>query len=426
MELNKNLEKIGEDVMGFLNEIQMQYPDAISFASGRPDSKFFYMDSFPQLFNLYVNSVIKNNKIIKRKAIEDIGQYNKAKGIINDLIVKYLEKDENIVVTESDIILTVGTQEGLLLAIMALCGKNDVILIEDPTYIGITHLSILSGQKIEAIPVEEDGISLHILENRIKDLKKKGKTAKIVYVTPNFQNPTGATLSEYKRLKLLEMAEKYDFIILEDNAYGEFIYEGKKPLSLKAQDKKKRVIYMHSFSKLLFPSLRLSILLADQKAVGAKNKSLSDVMALIKGYTTVNTPGINQAILGGLLIKNKFSLRRFNSDKVSDIKTKRNLLLKSLNKYFRKDLTGWTNKIYWNVPNGGFFLTVTVPFPVDKKEVLDCARKFKIIFTPMSFFYINTDMGKNKIRLSFSNLLHQDIDPAIGRFYKYCKSKIIK
>lgn len=424
--INPLLNNLGEDVMGFLNEIQLKYPKAISLASGRPDEDYFNLMDFPEYFNLYVDAVSLSEKKSRTNILNSLGQYNRTKGIINELISKYLKRDEKISTNPEDILMTVGTQEGLAIAVITLCDKeNDVIIVEDPTYIGITHFSIITGYQIEPVPVNTNGLSLEILEEKIMHYKSHGKKVKIVYVIPDYQNPTGNSMALENRHRLLELANQYDFFIIEDNAYGEFVYQGTKCSTLKALDVNKRVIYLRSFSKTLYPSLRLGAMVADQFVQNEGNQvALSDLMTKTKGYLTVNTSSINQAIFGGILIKNKFSLKQINKEKVASMKRKRDQLLSSLDKFLNVEIAPWAKAISWNIPDGGFFITIHVPFNVDKKEVIFCAEKHHVIFTPMSFFYFNKG-GNNEIRLAFSNIPGKEIEPAIKNLTMYFKNKII-
>jgi (S)-3,5-dihydroxyphenylglycine transaminase len=423
--VNPLLESIGEDVMGFLNEIQLRYPNAISLASGRPDEKYFDLEDFKMYFDIYVDAICQSQKKDRQVVINNLGQYNKTKGIINNLVSKYLKKDEEIDVSPEDILITVGTQEALAIAVITLCDKeNDVIIIEDPTYIGITHFSLIMGYNIDSAPITPNGISVDVIEEKILSYKLQNKKVKIVYVIPDFQNPTGIYMSLENRHKLLELAQKHDFLIFEDNAYSEFAYESKRHLPIKALDIDNRVIYMRSFSKTLYPSLRLAAMVANQTIFSdEKETALSDLMAIVKGYITVNTPAINQAVLGGILIKNDFSLNAMNKNKIANIKSKRDAVLLSIKKYLPADAF-WTKNITYNTPEGGFFLIFKVPFIVDKAELLFCVQKYSVIFTPMSFFYLNQG-GENEIRIAFSNLNVEEIEPAIERLLSYFKDRII-
>jgi (S)-3,5-dihydroxyphenylglycine transaminase len=423
---NTLLKSTGEDVMGFLNEIQLEYPDAISLASGRPDPQYFDLENFAGYVELYINSITSSSGADRKKIFGDLGQYNRTKGIVNDLLAKYLETDEQIRAAPEDILVTVGTQEAMTLAVFALCNReNDVILTEDPTYVGLTHLSKITGHTIEPIPVGPDGICLDTLEEKIISCRQEGKRVAFVYVIPDYQNPTGCAMPVSNRQRLLDIAEEYDTLILEDNAYGDFAYDTERPLTLKAMDINNRVIYMRSFSKTLYPSLRVSALVAGQ-VIGAQGEKtpLSNLMAKIKGYITVNTSAINQAILGGILIKNNCSLLASGREKVTAMKSKRDQLLAALTDCIEPGRDRWAKEISWNIPQGGFFLTIKVPFKVTKADVIVCARQYKVIFTPMSFFYLDGTGGEHEIRLAFSNVTGDEIRQAVDRLSAFLKDRI--
>ena len=420
--INPLLNSIGEDVMGFLNEVQQMYPDAISLASGRPDEDYFKLENFSHCFDFYVEHVAAEKGLKREEVVKKLGQYNAAKGIVNELAAEFLKNDEDIQLTADDLVMTVGTQEAMAISVLTLCDReNDVVLVEDPCYIGITHFCRIAGYQVEPVSVLKDGISLDDIEQQIEKISVSGKKVKLVYTIPDFQNPTGNSMPLGKRKALLEMAAKYDFFIVEDNAYGDFVYQDKKLPTLKALDRNKRVIYLRSFSKTLYPTLRLSILAADQIVINeGEQLALSGLMAKTKGYLTVNTSAVNQAIFGGMLLKNKGSFLKMNTVKLRAMKQKRNLTIKTLKKCLNAN---WANEISWNEPGGGFFLTVKLPFKISKADVALCAEKYQVIFTPMSFFYLR-EGGEYEVRLAFSYLSPKEIELAIKGLSAYFKNKI--
>ncbi|MFW0738274.1 PLP-dependent aminotransferase family protein [Flavobacterium sp. T12S277] len=423
--VNPLLFAMGEDVMGFLNEVQLQYPDAISFASGRPDANYFKIDQFSECLDHFVKNNAREKGLSENIVLENLGQYNRTKGIINEEVAKYLSVDEAIKVNPEDILITVGAQEAIAIGITTLCNReNDVILVEDPAYIGVTHFAKINDYAIDTIPVISDESSIQAIEEKILHYQEKGKKVKIVYVIPDFQNPTGNSMSLTNRHRLLELARLYDFVLFEDNAYGDFYYEKDKMPTLKSLDQNNSVIYLRSLSKTIYPSLRLCLMVVTQKMkINEKNIALSDLMAKTKGYVTVNTPSIMQAMFGGLLLKNEFSLETLNTEKRAAMKEKRNQLLESLNHFFNKETHFWAENISWNLPAGGFFLILKVPFRVTKQDVIACAETNKVIFTPMSFFYMNQG-GENELRLAFSNVTREEIKNGIERLSEFIKSKV--
>ena len=423
--VNPLLFSMGEDVMGFLNEVQLQYPEAISFASGRPDAQYFKIEQFSEYLDYFVKNNAKEKKLQENVVLESLGQYNRTKGIINEEVAQYLSVDEDIQAKPEDILITVGAQEAIAIGITTLCDRqNDVILVEDPAYIGVTHFAKINDYAIDTIPVLSDESSVQAIEEKILQYQDKGKKVKIVYVIPDFQNPTGNSMSLSNRHRLLELARLYDFVLFEDNAYGDFYYENDKMPTLKSLDKNNSVIYLRSLSKTIYPSLRLCLMVVTQKVkVNDKVIPLSDLMAKTKGYVTVNTPSIMQAMFGGLLLKNKFSLESLNVEKKEGMKVKRNRLLESLNFFFDKETHFWAQDISWNLPAGGFFLILKVPFKVTQQDVITCTEVHKVIFTPMSFFYMDKG-GENELRLAFSNVSEAEIKTGIERLAQFIKSKV--
>lgn len=418
--LSPFMQSAAEDVMGFLNEIQMAYPDAVSLASGRPDDNYFGLEEFSGYFNVFVNELAREEGG-RSLVLKQLGQYSRARGIANSQVARYLARDEGIRTTPENIVITVGAQEAITLALLTLCNRDtDVILVENPAYIGITTCAAIAGYQTDAVPVQENGVSLSLLEKRIRHHRRQGRTVKIVYVIPDFQNPSGVCMSRENRLGLLRLAARYNFFILEDNAYGEFRYSGARVPPIKALDTEQRVVYIRSFAKTLYPSLRLAAMVAGaQVNWNGRNAALSDVLAATKGYVTVNTPALTQAVLGGILISNNYSLRSFNKAKVKAIGRKRTIMLGSLKKYF-KGAAG----ISWNNPPGGFFLIITLPFAVSREDVVACAMNYQVIFTPMSFFYSGKG-GECQLRLAFSNVPDGQIPGAIKRLAAFLHTKTI-
>jgi len=150
---------------------------------------------------------------------------------------------------------------------------------------------------------------------------------------------------------------------------------------------------------------------------------LSDLMAKTKGYITVNTPSITQAAFGGMLHQNNYSLLETTKEKVIAMHQKRDQILASLDLFLDKKKHPWAKEINWNKPKGGFFITIKTPFVVDKSDVILCAEKFNLIFTPMSFFYFGAK-GEKEIRLAYSNVSELEIKTGIERLSKFFKYRI--
>jgi (S)-3,5-dihydroxyphenylglycine transaminase len=252
-------------------------------------------------------------------------------------------------------------------------------------------------------------------------VKASGKVPKAVYDVPDFNNPLGTSMPLENRKRLLEVARKHGVLIFEDNPYGMFCYDGDPPSTLKALDDPRdpRVIYLGSFSKTLFPGLRLGYLVVDREETGADGKirSLAAELSKVKSLTTVNTSPLTQALAGGVLVENEGSLRRVVADKLPLYRRNRDAMLAALDKHF--GALGLTDRgVRWNRPGGGFFLTVDLPFVFDDAAVAECAGDFGVIVCPLSFFALAPGYER-RIRLSFSYVDPERIDQGVERLARY-------
>jgi monomeric phenylalanine-4-hydroxylase len=424
--LNIYLGKGFNNVIGFLNDIQFRFPNAISFVAGQPDERFFDIEKKLSQFYTYVKYKAEQSKSTWHNTINAIGQYNKTKGIINDIISEYLRNDENIDIKPEHILVTVGAQEAFGIIVTTICNrKNDVILVEDPSYIGVSSFSKIFEYNLDSVPTDENGINLELLEKKLIQLNKLNKTVKLLYIIPDYQNPSGYCMPVNNRLQLLELANQYNFLIIEDTVYNSFSYTQQKKRTLKFLDKYNRVIYVGSFSKSIFPGLRIGLIAADQKIENEFKEVifLIDEMAKVKAQITNNTPTINQAILGGILLDNDCSLYNLYEPKLVAYKEKRDLMVNALAKYIKDTNSSWSEGISWNEPDGGLFIKIRLPFEVDDTVVIDCAQNFDVIFCPMKNFYLKKG-GETEIRLTFSNLTLAQIDSGIERLARFLKYKI--
>ena len=389
------------DSMNFLNEACIKYPEAISFGSGRPVEEFFHLEDT-------VNGV-KRYAEIRGIAPDFLGQYNMTKGIINDFIAKLVKNDENIDISPEDIVLTDGAQEGMAILIDTLFDKNDVLLVTDPSYVGFIGYAKIAGIDIRVVKRNDTGIDFEDLQRVIDSVIKEGKKITAMYEVPDFQNPTGISLPLNERKDLIELADKYDFYIIEDSPYRYYCYESENIPSIKALDTKKRVIYLGSTSKTVFPSLRIGYLLVDQEIkVDGKTVKLAEECKKVKSFITVNTSAVLQAMFGAILYDNNFSLKKYCADKVGYCKRNRDVLADIIEKEF--DFCD-----NWQKPAGGYFTTVKIPFDPTNELVVEGIEKYGVIVCPMSMFCIDPENGKNMIRLSFSHMTPEEIREGIGR-----------
>jgi (S)-3,5-dihydroxyphenylglycine transaminase len=220
--------------------------------------------------------------------------------MINDVIAKHLELDEGIHVAPDAIMVTIGAQEALAVLLAGLFDPSkDILLVSDPSYIGITGLARLFGVSVVPVPSGEDGLDPESVKETILKAGRNG-CVRALYDIPDFNNPLGTSLSVEDRVNLIDVCREHGVLLIEENHYGMFNYDEDRLPTLKALDKDQTVLYIGTFSKTLFPGLRLGYLVADQP-VGGKGQLLAKELSKVKGLLTLNTSTICQAIVAGAL-----------------------------------------------------------------------------------------------------------------------------
>ena len=409
------------DVMNFLNEVVHRYPDAVSFAPGRPSERFFDVEGSLGRAAPWVASRAAASGVSERAVWNDLGQYNKTNGIINDLIARQLAADEGIAAPPESIMVTTGCQEGMAILLLGLIDPaGDALLVSDPAYIGVPGLARIMGLTLIPIPTGERGLDPEAVARGIAEARRMGRRPCALYDVPDFNNPLGTRMPVEARSELLALAREHDMLIWEDNPYGMFSYDGPPLPTLKALDEHGVVVYMGSFSKTLFPGLRLGYLVADQQVLlpGGRRVSLASELSKIKSLTTVNTSTVVQAIAGGILLAAGGSLRPLVAEKLPFYRANRDRMLACLEAALRG-----AGGVSWNRPEGGFFLTVTLPFEFTDECLTACARDYGVIVCPLRFFAL-TPGREWQVRLSFSYVDEERIAEGIDRFARFVRERI--
>lgn len=372
-------------------------PDVISFAGGLPA---------PEVFP------IKEFKDACKQVLEEYGpqslQYGTTDGFrpLREMIARHSAR-YGIEVTADNILITSGSQQALDLLGKIFINRGDRVLVESPTYLGALQAWNAYGAEFIPVPHDENGMVTDELEAKLRI------GPKFIYVLPNFQNPTGSTLSFERRLKLIEMAERYGVPIIEDDPYGQLRYEGEHLPSLNVLDSQTRdqnqcysgnVIYLSTFSKTLAPGIRLAWVIAPPEVI--------QKLVLAKQGADLHTSTFNQIVAyqvarGGFLDRHVKHIRDVYLER-------RNVMLETLQEHMP---TG----IKWTHPQGGLFLWVTMPETIDTKELLAEAVKKKVAFVPGESFY-PCDGKKNNMRLNFSNAAPEKINEGIAQLGLVSKS----
>jgi (S)-3,5-dihydroxyphenylglycine transaminase len=409
-------------VMNFLNEATSRYPDATSFASGRPVEFHFRTDRWGDAIREFQTYVANRNGQAFLDAGRDLAQYGKTNGVVNELIAQQLHVDEGIECCASQIVVTSGCQEAIALCISTLCSKpGDVILARNPTYIGVTGAADFAG--IEIVPVDvhptEDWKS--VLAHTIERLRRLGKRPRALYLTPEFDNPTGTVLDMVERQSILEVCSQHRIAILEDNPYGMFRFDGERMPAMVTLDKHGCVIYLATYSKTLCPALRVGAAVVPTTLFDDAESAtrLRDELSERKSFLTLNTSQVTQAIVGGTLLAERGSLLSLIQPSLDHYRINRDVLLSALAREFSSDF----DRILWNRPQGGFFLSLSLPFEFGKREVVECAEHHGVLALPMSFLALD-DSHKCELRLAFSNLAPEQVDQGIQRLGVFVRKRL--
>jgi (S)-3,5-dihydroxyphenylglycine transaminase len=410
------------DTMNFLNEITFRYPKAISFAPGRPYDGFFDTEQIFTHIRRYLGHLAEQGS--SPEQIRDaMFQYGPTAGRIRELISSSLREDENIDAPAESIVLTVGCQEAMLLVLRALIADaQDVFLVSSPCYVGITGAARLLDITVTAVEEREDGFRCADLELALNSERARGRRPRAFYVVPDHSNPAGTTMPVETRGELLDLAGRHDILIVEDSPYR-MVSPGPHLPTLKSLDRQRRVIHLGSFSKTAFPGARVGFAVADQTVTDSAGQTslLADELAKIKSMVTVNTPQLSQAVIAGMLLACEGRISELNTQQAAYYERAMRSTLRQLDLCFpaskRKALG-----VRWNEPDGGFFLTMRVPFPADNEALARSAEDFGVIWTPMSYFYPHGG-GDYSLRLSVSYLSEDDIANGITRLAKFIETE---
>ncbi|SHN56786.1 Aminotransferase class I and II [Fervidobacterium gondwanense DSM 13020] len=259
--------------------------------------------------------------------------------------------------------------------------------MEFPVYLGAASAFRMTFTKFETIPLEEDGMDVNYLEKKLDELNKNGliNRVKFIYTVPNFHNPAGVTMSLEKRKRLIEIAEKYDILILEDDPYGMLRFEGEHLPSLYKLAGPDRVVLLNTFSKILTPGLRIGIIVGRADIVRKAT--------LAKQAADLCSPSLNQRIAARYL--ERYDLFEQLKPGIELYRKKKDVMIKALEENFA-DIKGakWVN------PQGGLFIWLTLPEGFDTMEMFEIAKEKKIYYIPGEAFTID-DGKSSSMRLSF-------------------------
>ncbi|MBR4305527.1 MAG: PLP-dependent aminotransferase family protein [Ruminiclostridium sp.] len=357
-------------------------PTVISFAAGNPAPEAFPAEEIKRI----------TNEILTTQPIDAL-QYSITEGYtpLRNWLKADLEKKNIFRKNEDDVVITSGAQQAIEVVTKEICNEGDVIICEAPTFIGSLNAFRSYNAKLVGVEMEDDGINLEKLEDA---LKKYQRTA-FIYLIPNFQNPTGKTMSLEKRKKVLALAEKYNVYILEDNPYGDLRYIGEDVPTLKSLDKTGKVLYVGSFSKVLAPGLRVGYLCAPQNVISKA--------VVCMQVSTVHTSILPQMICHKFVTENDFEA---HLDSLRDIyRKKADLMLGNLKMLMPKS-------IKFTEPEGGLFIWGTLP-DGDMNYFCKTAVKNMVAVVPGIAFLTNENDPCLSFRLNYSTPTDEQINEGV-------------
>ena len=377
-----------------------EQPDIISFGGGLPAPEVFPLEQFKEACNFVIDH-------FGPQAL----QYSTTEGYrpLREMIARHTAR-YSVEVTAENILITSGSQQALDLIARLFLNRGDYIVVESPTYLGALQAWNSYGAQYIPVQADENGMIVDELEAALRI------GPKFIYVLPNFQNPSGSTLSLERRKKLVELADKYGVPIVEDDPYGQLRYEGEHIPSVVSLDSEYRgpngghysgnVIYLSTFSKLLAPGLRLAWVIAPPEVIRK--------LVMTKQAADLHTASFNQYVAyevgkGGFLDEHVKTIR-------ATYKERRDVMIEMMEEVFPAGVT-------WRKPAGGMFLWGILPEGMDAAEVLKRAIEKKVAFVPGEAFHPNGG-GRNTMRLNFSYSAPETIREGITRLGTALKEEV--
>lgn len=360
-------------MLGYLSD-----PEIISFAGGLPSADIFPLDII--------------QKAAEKSLKEDwdhVLQYSSIPGEkdLIEAIIDYLKKD-NIHIKPENIIITTSGQHGIDLIGRLFLEPEDIIVTDLPTFGGALAAFEMENAKYIAKDIKEDGSDVMGMESEIEKLIGRGGKPKFIYVVPDFQNPSGITLSLEKRHALLSLGKKYGVPIVEDSPYRELRYRGEHiPAIYSLDNNQGNVIGIYTFSKILCPGIRVGFNIGPPEVIRK--------FSFIKGGNILNTPKLNQDICTAFL--REYNLDAHFKKTIDYYSEKLDFFLEAMEENFPEGIG-----VKWTKPEGGLFLWVTVPEGINTLDLFYMAIEEKVAFVPGEVFYPEDYRRYNAMRINFS------------------------
>lgn len=313
-------------------------------------------------------------------------------------------KEAGMDISLDNLIITTASQQALDLIAKIFIDRGDTVIVGLPSYLGGLSAFNSYGADMIGIPMDDEGENPEIMETKIKEAIARGKKPKFIYIIPDFQNPAGMTMTEKRRKDIIEIAHKYDILIIEDSPYRELRYEGEDQRTIYELDGTGQVILLGTFSKIFCPGFRIGWVVG--------HPDILDKLVVAKQATDLCTPPFTQRIAGRYIEKGL--LEKKIQEIITMYRSKQKVMLDSLQEFMPEEFT-------WIKPKGGLFLMAYGPEGIDTQELLlDCIKEANVAYVAGTSFFCDGG-GKNTMRLNFSyesEEKNREGCKRLGDFYK--------
>ncbi len=364
-------------------------PEIISFAGGLPAPELFPTEELAKVSEV----------VLKEHGMQAL-QYGPTDGFtpLREKIAKRMEVF-GFKTNAENILITSGSQQGLDFSARVFLNEGDIVICESPSYLGAINAFKACMPQFVEVATDAEGMVMEDLE----EILKTRDNVKMIYVIPDFQNPSGKTWSVERRKRLIELANEYDLPVIEDNPYGELRFEGEIPPSLKAFDTEGRVIFLGTFSKTFSPGMRLGWVIADAPILQKYN--------FIKQGADLQSSTIAQREMNTYMEMYDFDAHIEKIKKV--YKNRRDVMIEAIKEHFPSNVT-------YTYPEGGLFTWVVLPEHLSARDIMPKALENNVAFVPGGSFYPNGG-NENTFRLNYSNMSEDKIKEGIARLGKVLK-----
>lgn len=358
-------------------------PEVVSLSAGNPSPEAFPSKEIAQI----------SADILSRSPVSVL-QYSVSEGYtpLRNHITDYMKKEHNIGREFDDILITTGAQQIMDLCSKAIVNEGDIVICEAPSFIGSLNTFRSYNAKLVGVKVEPDGMSIEGLEKALNS----NPAAKFIYTIPNFQNPSGVTMSLEKRKKVYELAKKYEVLIIEDNPYGDLRYSGENVPAIKSFDEDGIVIYAGSFSKVISPGLRVAYCISP--------KPIFQKLVVCKQGNDVHTNIWSQYVCDEFITKYDFNA---HLARLRELYTKKaRFCMDLLDKYCAPAIT-------YHKIDGGLFIWCDLPENIDMPTFCKEAVKNKVCVVPGNAFLTDESEKCQSFRINFSTPTDEQLEKGI-------------